>query len=315
MKVDERPVLLGKSNVSVIPLGLGTWTWDSKGQYGTGRDYQEEELRASFQTSLRKGINFFDTAELYGNGEVERLLGRFIKESGAKVVVASKFPPLHNRFLKRHLLTSLRNGLQRMELDQFDLYQTHFHFRFVPIRIWMSALADAVKGGLTRAVGTSNYDASQLQTAVKLLAGRGIPLATTQAEYSLLHRQPETNGVINVCRAEGITLLAYSPLAMGLLTGKFTASNPPPGQRGQRFGGEYLAKIQPLLGLLRTIGQDHGGKSAAQVSLNWVMCKGAIPIHGAKNAIQAQENAGALGWRLTADEIEALDNASAPLQI
>ncbi len=315
MKFEEKPVRLGKSSISVIPLGLGTWTWDSEGQYRSGRDYGEEELRASFQTSLKHGINFVDTAELYGNGKVERLLGRFIKESDAKVVVASKFPPLRNRFLKKHLLTSLRNGLQRMGLVQFDLYQTHFHFRFVPLRTWMGALADAVQEGLTRSVGTSNYNAAQLATAEKLLAKRGVPLATTQSEYSLLHRQPEYNGVLNTCKDLGITLLAYSPLTMGLLTGKFTPTNPPPGLRGQRFGAEYLAKNQHLIGLMQEIGRGHGAKTPSQVSLNWVICKGAIPIHGAKNGQQAEENAGALGWRLTPDEIRALDDASAPLQI
>ena len=315
MRFEEKPVLLGRSNVSVMPLGLGTWTWDSEGQYNPGRDYKEEDLRASFQVSLKNGINFLDTAELYGNGSVETLLGRLIKEAGAKVVVASKFPPFRTRFLKRHLLTSLRNGLHRMGLQHFDLYQTHFHFRFVSLRIWMNALADAVKEGLTQAVGTSNYSALQLRTASELLARKGVPLATTQSEYSLLHRQPEGNGVVDTSNDLGITLLAYSPLAMGLLTGKFTSANPPPGQRGQRFGTEYLTKIQPLLELLREIGQGHGGKTPAQVSLNWVICKGAIPIHGAKNARQAEENAGALGWRLTPDEIRALDDASGPLQI
>ena len=315
MKVEEKPIVLGKSEVSVFPLGLGTWTWDSEGQYRAGRDYKEEDFRAAFRISLKSGINFFDTAELYGGGSVESLLGRFIKEEKAKVVVASKFPPLRNRFLKRHLMTSLRNGLYRMGLEHFDLYQTHFHSRFVPLRTWMNALADAVKEGLTKAVGTSNYSAGQLQKASDLLARRGVPLATTQSEYSLLHRQPETDGVLETCAELGITFLAYSPLAMGLLTGKFTPGNPPPGQRGQRFGTGYIAKIQPLLGLLREIGQGNGGKTPAQVSLNWVMCKSAIPIHGAKNARQAEENAGALDWRLKPDEIRALDEASASLQI
>jgi aryl-alcohol dehydrogenase-like predicted oxidoreductase len=179
----------------------------------------------------------------------------------------------------------------------------------------MNALADAVKEGLTKAVGTSNYNTAKLQKASDLLARRGVPLATTQSEYSLLHRQPETDGVLDTCERLGATFLAYSPLAMGLLTGKFTPDNPPPGQRGQRFGAEYLAKIQQLLGFLHEIGQGNGGKTPAQVSLNWVICKGAIPIHGAKNARQAEENAGALGWRLMPDEIRALDEASASMQI
>jgi aryl-alcohol dehydrogenase-like predicted oxidoreductase len=314
MNVEEKRVPLGKSAIEVVPLALGTWTWDSAGQYKKDRDYAEDDLRASFRTSLQHGINFYDTAEFYGNGEVETLLGKFIRESGKRVVVASKFPPARNRFLKMHLLTSLRNGLRRMQLDQFDLYQTHFHFRFVPIRIWMSALADAVGQGLTKAVGTANYSAQQLRIAHSVLARRGIPLASTQSEYSLLHRNPETNGVFATCKELDITLLAYSPLAMGLLSGKFSPSNPPPGARGQRFDAAYLEKIQPLIQLLRSIGTMNGNKTPAQVALNWVMCKGAIPIHGAKNATQAGDNAGALGWRLTGEEVSQLDEISNGVQ-
>jgi len=190
MKHEEKPVPLGKSDVRVIPLGLGTWTWDSTGQYGNGRDYKEENLRAAFQTSLKSGINFFDTAEFYGNGEVERLLGRFIKESHASVVTASKFPPFRNRFLKRHLLASLRATLDRMQFEQLDLYQTHFHFRLVPVRTWMTALAVAVEQKLTKAVGTANYSANLLRMAHGLLAKRSVHLSSNQAEYSLLHRHP-----------------------------------------------------------------------------------------------------------------------------
>lgn len=315
MKHEEKPVRLGKSTVSVIPLGLGTWTWESTGQYGQGRDYTEEALRAAFQASVKSGLNLFDTAESYGNGEVERLLGTFIKESNASVVAASKFPPFRNRFLKRHLLASLRASLDRMQLEQLSLYQTHFHFRFVPLQTWMTALADAVEEGLTKAVGTANYTANLLRLAHKLLAKRGVPLASNQAEYSLLHRHPENDGVLDTCEELGVSLLAYSPLAMGLLSGRFAPSHPPPGERGRRYSAEYLATIQPLIGLMKEIGQAHHGKTSTQVALNWVICKGAIPIHGAKNGTQAEENAGALGWRLTGDEVHALDTASKDVQL
>jgi aryl-alcohol dehydrogenase-like predicted oxidoreductase len=107
-----------------------------------------------------------------------------------------------------------------------------------------------------------------------------------------------------------VTLIAYSPLAKGLLTGKYTPENPPAGTRGRLFRPDYLARIQPLIGLLREIGAGHEGKNPNQVALNWTISKGTLPIPGAKNARQAQENAGALGWRLTADEVAALDTAS-----
>jgi pyridoxine 4-dehydrogenase len=128
--------------------------------------------------------------------------------------------------------------------------------------------------------------------------------------YSLLNRAIEQDGLLARCTELGVRLIAYSPIEKGLLTGKYSPENPPPGIRGQRYGG-LLPKIGPLLKLMTDIGQEHGGKSKAQVALNWCICKGTLPIPGAKNAAQAGENAGALGWRLTEEEVAKLDQASA----
>jgi aryl-alcohol dehydrogenase-like predicted oxidoreductase len=117
------------------------------------------------------------------------------------------------------------------------------------------------------------------------------------------------------CKELGVTVIAYSPIAKGVLSGKYTPQNIPPGPRGRRYPSEYLAKVQPLIGLLKEVGQAHGGKTPAQVSLNWLITKGAAPIPGAKNVKQAQENAGALGWRLTDTEVKALEAASDQLGI
>jgi aryl-alcohol dehydrogenase-like predicted oxidoreductase len=171
-------------------------------------------------------------------------------------------------------------------------------------------MADAVQAGLTRAVGVSNYKVDQMCQAHDALAKYGIPLASNQVQYSLLHRHPERNGLLRACDDLGVTLIAYSPLAQGLLSDKYGPDNPPPGLRGRRFGRARLAEIQPLVALLGQFGQAHGGKTPAQVALNWTMCKGSVPIPGAKNASQARENAGALGWRMSHDEVAALDAAS-----
>ena len=129
-------------------------------------------------------------------------------------------------------------------------------------------------------------------------------------EYSLINRKVEKNGLLKSCQEQGITLIAYSPLGQGILTGKYSPKRPLPGIRGWRYARSLLEKVQPLLGLMVEIGQAHGGKSAAQVALNWVICKGALPIPGAKNLRQVQENLGALGWRLVEAEVAALDEAS-----
>ncbi|MGQ9491568.1 MAG: aldo/keto reductase [Anaerolineae bacterium] len=301
---------LGKTDVRVPPLGLGTWQWGDSMFWGYGKGYAESEIRAAFDASLAAGITFFDTAEVYGRGRSERFLGRFSAGRRDGLVIATKFMPLPWRLSKGQLLAALRKSLERLELAQVDLYQIHWPFPPRPIEFWADALADAVQAGLVRAVGVSNYSADQMRRAHAVLAKRGVPLASNQVEYSLLHREPERNGVLDACRELGVTLIAYSPLAQGLLTGKYTPENPPPGFRGRRYRGERLARIQPLIGRLREVGAAHGGKGPNQVALNWLICQGAIPIPGAKNARQAQENAGALGWRLTESEMAELAEIS-----
>lgn len=306
-------VSLGRTEIRVTPLGLGTWQWGDTLFWGYGKGYAESEIKAAFDASLAAGITFFDTAEVYGRGRSERFLGRFSAGHREGLVIATKFMPLPWRLGKGQLVAALRGSLARLGLTQVDLYQVHWPFPPRPVEFWADALADAVQAGLTRAVGVSNYNADQLRRAHEALAKRGVPLASNQVEYSLLHRAPERNGVLDACHELGVTLIAYSPLGKGLLTGKYTPDNPPPGFRKRIARREQLAQIQPLIGLLREIGAGHGGKSPSQVALNWLICKGAVPIPGAKNARQAEQNAGALGWRLSAEEVAALDAASAAL--
>jgi len=306
---------LGFGELHISPLGVGTWAWGDRLYWGFGRGYTETDLQAAFEASLAGGINFFDTAEIYGRGRSERFLGQFLRHADRPVMIATKFFPYPWRWRRESLLRALRGSLERLGLDRVDLYQIHWPNPPVPIETWMHGLADAVAAGLARAVGVSNYNPEQTHRAHAALAERGVPLASNQVQYSLLHRRPERNGLLATCRQLGVTLIAYSPLAMGLLTGKYTPENPPPGVRGRRFNRKLLSRIQPLLALLREIGEAHGGKSPAQVALNWVICKGAVPIPGAKNARQAQENIGALGWQLTDEEMAALDAASQEVQI
>jgi aryl-alcohol dehydrogenase-like predicted oxidoreductase len=192
------------------------------------------------------------------------------------------------------------------------LYQIHWPFPPVAIETWMDGLAEVVKEGLALAVGVSNYNVDQLRRAHAALASRGVPLASNQVEYSLWQRDPERTGLLDACRELGVTLIAYSPLAQGLLTGKYTADSPPPGLRRRRIRRRRLLQMEPLIALLREIGEAAGGKTPAQVALNWLICKGTVPIPGAKNAQQAEGNIGALGWRLTDEQVSALDATSAP---
>jgi aryl-alcohol dehydrogenase-like predicted oxidoreductase len=306
-------VPLGNTDLRVTPLGLGIWQWGDTLTWEYGKGYDAADLRQIYEATLAAGINFVDTAEMYGRGRSERMAGQFMREAPApydRIVLATKFAPLPWRLSPGRLLHALRASLNRLGLSRVDLYQIHFPYSPVSIETWMEALADAVGAGLTRAVGVSNFSASQTVRAYAALAKRGVPLASNQVEYSLLARKPESSGLIEVCRDLGVTVIAYSPIAKGALSGKYTPDQVPSGLLRRQYTRELLAGIRPLLDELREIGQAHGDKTPSQVSLNWLMCKGAVPIPGAKNLQQAQENFGALGWRLTDEEVARLDEMS-----
>jgi aryl-alcohol dehydrogenase-like predicted oxidoreductase len=288
---------------------LGAWAWGDRIVWQYGRGYSDENIREAFLTSLAEGIRLIDTAEVYGGGRSERLVGQFIEESGQPVLVATKFFPLPWRLSRKSIVSALRASLNRLRLDVVDLYQIHFPTPLLSVEKMMEAMVLCVEGGLTRTVGVSNFDQSYMLRAYSTLARHNIPLASNQVHYSLLNRTVEKNGLLARCVELGVRLIAYSPLEMGLLTGKYGPENPPPGNRGLRYL-TIISKIGPLLKLMTEIGQDHGGKYNAQVALNWVIRKGALPIPGAKNAEQALQNAGALGWELSDGEMEKLDAAS-----
>lgn len=306
---------LGSTEIFLPELGIGAWPWGQKFLWGYGAGYGEAELRDAYRAALDAGLTFFDTAEVYGGGNSERLLGTFVAETPARPTIATKFNPLLPfRFRKGALLGALRNSLRRLQLNYVDLYQIHTPYSLPPMSTWLAALAEAMESGLTRAVGVSNFSPMQMVQAHAALAKRGIALASNQVHYSLLHRAPEMNGLLDICRDLGITLIAYMPLAHGLLTGKYSIINPPAGFRGRLYRCRELTALQPLLRALRRIGKAHGGKTPAQVALNWMLRDGVLPIVGVKTAAQVRENAGALGWRLTPDEKGELDSLSNDMQ-
>ena len=317
IQVDQRH--LGASGIAVSPLGVGVWSWGDKTFWGYGKDYTREDVSQAYKVCQDAGLNFFDTAEMYGRGESERILGECIREDGRPVVIASKFAPLPNRFSARSLLKALDASLERLNVKTIDLYQIHWPYTILGVDALMDALAEAVRSGKVRAVGVSNYGADLMRRAHARLARHDIPLASNQVHYNLLHRKPEKNGVLDVCRELNVALIAYSPLEQGLLTGKYRiVAGQGISVSGQRrfsrsFRASQRRKIEPLLQTMEEIASAHG-KTMGQVALNWLLLKDEliIPIPGAKNVRQATENAGAIGWRLTREEFERIDVASQP---
>ena len=310
-------ITLGQNAVSVTPLCLGTWAWGDKLFWNYGNDYGSEEVEQAFNAAIEAGTTFFDTAEVYGLGLSEELLGKFMKKTDKDIQIATKFGPLPWRFSSESVSEALTESLKRLQVEQIALYQVHWPFTFfMSQETLMNALATEVEKGRIKTIGVSNYSQAQMQEAHQILARRGIPLAVNQVRYSLLTRQVESQGIIATAKQLGVTILAYSPLAQGLLTGKYTVENSinPTGARkiDPRFSKESLQKIEPVISLLRTIGEKYN-RTPAQVALNWLIAQGnVIPISGVKTAEQVKQNAGALGWELSDDEVVQLNEVSCP---
>ncbi|CAI5967729.1 unnamed protein product, partial [Closterium sp. NIES-64] len=311
----EPLIPLGQSELCVSPLGIGTLQWGDP-RSGFGEQYSAADLAEAFRAALAGGINLFDSAEVYGYQSIptgnssEQLLGRFVAEEKARrlqegsdssqspaPVAASKFftIPWTNllvggglRFGRQSLIDALKASLQRLGMERVDLYQIHFPFPTISNATLMDGLKQAHAEGLATAVGVSNYNTQQLQEAHSLLKAASIPLASNQVKFNLLDRGTETSGLLQACTDLQVSLIAYSPLASGLLTDKaLTRSD------------KDAVRVRPLLELMRAIGEENGGKSVSQVALNYIMCKGAIPIPGCKTAAHSTSHLGSMGWRLT----------------
>lgn len=314
----EHSATLGRSHLHVPRMGVGAMTWgDPRGlarlhpakiAYG-GAHGIEEEKRA-LELSIAAGVNLFDTAAMYSMGAAERRLGELAR--GRDVIIATKYPSGFS-FRAEDFPKELEMTLARLGRDSVDLYQHHYPNPRTSIPTLMNFVADAVEAGKVKAVGVSNYSAEQLREAHAALAKRGIPLASNQVEYSLLKRQPETNGVLDACRELDITLIAYSPLAGGMLTGKYSAQNRPSGFFRRilpQYSRKALDAMQPVIELLKSIGEKHS-KTPSQVALCWLIENLVVlPIPGAKNGKQAMDNAEALKFSLTAEEVNALNQAT-----
>lgn len=297
----------------VAPLGVGTMAWSKSPRWGYGNSLDTDDVREAFRVSLEAGLTFFDTAEIYGRGQSERILGSLLNGISQPYFVASKYAPMPWRFTTSAIKRALDNSLKRLNLERIDLYQIHFPIGWSRIESLMNVLADAVEEGKIRYIGVSNYSLQQMQRAHQALAKRDIALVSNQVEYSLINRQPESSGLLDACRDLNICLIAYSPLGRGVLTGKYEPGNKPGDFRrfyGQ-FRGKKLASIMPLVEALKEIGREHGDKTPSQVALNWLARQPAVfPIPGAKNEKQARENTSSINWELSQSAVERLNKLS-----
>ncbi|QCE15518.1 pyridoxal reductase, chloroplastic isoform X1 [Vigna unguiculata] len=306
--------------LSVSPMGFGTWAWGNQFLWGY-QESMDDELQQIFNMALDYDINLFDTADSYGtgrlNGQSEKLLGRFIREfqekKGSKrdIVIATKFAAYPWRLTPGQFVNACRASLDRMQIEQIGIGQLHWSTaNYAPLQelaLWDGLVAMYEKG-LVKGVGVSNYGPKQLLKIHDYLKDRGVPLCSAQVQFSLLSTGKDQLEIKSICDSLGIRMIAYSPLGLGMLTGKYSPSKLPNGPRALLFK-QILPGLDPLLSSLRDIANERR-KTMSQVAINWCICKGTVPIPGVKSIKQAEENLGALGWRLSSDELLRLDYAA-----
>jgi len=306
-------VTLGRDGPKVSVIGLGMWQAGGK---AWGNDVRDADCRKAMERAVEIGTNLVDTAEAYGDGHSEKVVGDAIRRIGRdRVVIATKVGGwhLHADDLKK----ACAGSLKRLGVRSIDLYQIHWPdpWSQVPLRETMKALESLQRAGKIRHIGVSNFAVRDLEEARSHLSRTDI--VSNQVRYNLLQREIESE-VLPYCKREGIGILAWSPLGKGILTGKYAASKRPKDRvRSEEdlFRPENLRRAGPLVTILRRIAKAHG-KTPAQVALAWLRSRPiVVPIPGVKRTEQAEENAAAAGWSLTTSERGRLDRVSAAVRL
>jgi pyridoxine 4-dehydrogenase len=300
----------------VLPrLGLGAWAWGDTLFWGYD-EKKDGELQEVFDYAVDKGITFFDTAEVYGLGRSEQLLGQFAARNpnGDQIQVATKFAALPWRTKPGDVLEAAKRSTDRLGRP-IDLYQIHFPNAWANEAYW-DGLGDCVDRGLIKAAGVSNYGVEALRACHAKLQSRGIPLSSNQIQLSLIYPFALSNGLVDACKELDVGVLAYSPIGLGLLAGKFSLPDKLPDGPRKLIAQQLLAdpNFDALLATMRSVGQGYDSATPAQVAIAWCTAKGACAIPGARNLRQAESNIAAAGIRLSATDVQLLDAAAAKVK-
>ena len=306
---------LGKTDIEVTPIGLGVMQFSGKGLMYRMMlsDIPHGETNAIVKTALEDGINWFDTAEMYGFGRSEHSLVTALSLAGINdddVIIGTKWNPLLRT--ARNIPRTIKNRTRFLKGYSIDLYMVHNPFSFSSPEDEMNAMADLVEAGIIRSVGVSNFTTEQMRKAHGALEKRGLHLAVNQVQYNLLHRNIEKNGVLAAAKELGVTIVAWGPLASGLLTGRYHNDpeilNQTPAIRRWRFK-QSLDTSRPVINALEEISTRYG-VTQGQVALNWVIHfhgDAVVAIPGASRVRHAQESAGAMKFQLSEDDLAYLD--------
>jgi aryl-alcohol dehydrogenase-like predicted oxidoreductase len=310
---------LGKTNIEITPIGLGMMEFAGGGKGMMSSAFpviSQEDKNAIVKAALDGGINWFDTAELYGNGISEASTSTALKAAGKSngdVVVATKWWPMFRT--ARNIPKTIDDRLRFLNGYSIDLYMVHQPFSFSPPEAEMDEMAKLVQAGKIRSVGVSNFNPDQMRRAQHQLQKHGLPLAVNQVRYSLLDRRIETNGVLETAKELGVTIIAYTSLESGMLTGKYHKNPELLEKKSSFFRARLRRSLEKSRGVVVALEEIAAryNATAAQIALNWtVNARGdtVVTIPGATKVSQAQESAGALKFKLSADEIARLDELS-----
>ena len=297
----------------LIPyLSVGAWAWGDEATFGYNATQDLPRIHAAWEKLKAVGLTFVDTAQAYGDGESERICGTLFRGMPRdSFIVQTKWqsmPDMTNILRQSHSpKKKLKDSLSRLGLDYVDIYLVHGPMHPSMISTVAKGLAECVDLGLTRAVGVANYDTQEMIKMADELAKRGVPLAVSQCEYSLIRRVPEVSGMIRECRKRSICFQGFASLAEGRLTGKYSQQNEPSETR--RFSSYPMHLLEPTVSALKQIAAEHR-VSVSAVALNYAINKGVVPLVGVRDAEQAQQDMQALGWRLSEEEILRLEDVS-----
>jgi aryl-alcohol dehydrogenase-like predicted oxidoreductase len=280
-------------------IGLGAWQFGSM-EWGYGRQYAEQDAISIVHRALELGVNVIDTAEIYGQGRSEKIVGQAIRDRRDEVFLATKLFPIG---LPVQVAARARASARRLGVTRIDLYQLHWPSPVFPLRYTMPRFKKLVDEGLVAHIGVSNHSLKAWQRAE---AAAGIPVLTNQVKFSLVHRGPEVD-LVPWAQKQGRVVIAYSPLAQGLLPGRYQDRAPSNFRRMRSdFRAGARARVAPLIAALQDVARAHGA-TAAQVALAWLISKpNVVVIPGASSVRQAEENAAAADIELSADEIARL---------
>jgi aryl-alcohol dehydrogenase-like predicted oxidoreductase len=308
---------LGKTDLLVTPIGLGCWQFGGRGRITSGiwKSPPQEEINNIVKAALDGGINWFDTAQAYGMGASERALATALCKAdmaNPDVVIATKWLPFFRT--ARNILSSIDERIGCLSPCKIDLYQIHVPYAFSSVEAQMDAMAALVKAGKIRYVGVSNFSTKNMRRAHAALAKHGLPLASNQVQFNLINRKLEKD-LLPAAKELNVSLIAYSPLAQGLLTGKFHKDpallrNVPFFRRMSMRG--KIEKTRPLIKALEDIAASHN-RTASEVALSWAVNLHGdtiVAIPGATELEHVCQNVGALTLQLSPDEMAKLDEQS-----